>query len=69
MSSMSSKLVTGGILAVIGLITLKVVMFIIGGTIAIFALLFKLLPILIIAWLAWRLIKYVGRKDSDTVTS
>ena len=55
MSIMSSRLVTGGILAVIGLITLKVVLFLIGGTIAIFALLLKLVPILILAWLGWRL--------------
>jgi hypothetical protein len=54
---MSSKLVTGGILAVIGLITLKVVMFLIGGTIAIVALLFKLLPFLLIGWLLWRFMK------------
>jgi hypothetical protein len=58
---MSSKLVTGSILAVIGLITLKVVMFLIGGTIAIFALILKLLPIVLLVWLGWRLIKYLGR--------
>jgi hypothetical protein len=65
MSTMSSKLVTGGILAVIGLITLKVIMFVIGGTVAIFALLFKLLPIILVAWLAWRLLKYLGRPASS----
>lgn len=61
MSIMSSKLLTGGILAVIGLITLKVIMFLVGGTIAIFAFLLKLLPILLIVWLGWKLIKYLGR--------
>lgn len=61
MSIMSSKLVTGGILAVIGLITLKVIMFLVGGTIAIFAVLLKLLPIVLIVWLGWKLIKYLGR--------
>jgi hypothetical protein len=61
MSIMRSKLVTGGILAVIGLITLKVIMFLVGGTIAIFAFLLKLLPILLIVWLGWKLIKYLGR--------
>lgn len=59
---MSSKLVTGGILAVIGLITLKVVMFLIGGTIAIFALLFKLLPILLIGWILWRVVRSVTKE-------
>ncbi|HSJ13220.1 MAG TPA: hypothetical protein VK939_02320 [Longimicrobiales bacterium] len=61
---MSSKLVTGGILAIIGLITLKVLTFIIGGTIAIFALLFKLLPVLLIAWLVWRLLKSGSRSEA-----
>jgi len=61
MSTMSSKLLTGGILAVIGLITIKVVMFLIGGTIAIFALALKLLPIVLLVWLGWRLIKHLGR--------
>ena len=64
MSTMSSRLVTGGILAVIGLITLKVVMFLIGGTIAIFGLVFRLLPILLLVWLGWRLIKYLKRPAS-----
>jgi hypothetical protein len=63
---MSSKLVTGGILAVIGLITLKVVMFLIGGTIAIFALLFKLLPILLIGWILWRVVRSVTREKPAT---
>lgn len=61
---MSSKLVTGGILAIIGLITLKVLTFIIGGTIAIFALVFKLLPVLLIAWLVWRLLKSGSRSEA-----
>lgn len=60
---MSSKLVTGGILAVIGLITLKVLMFIIGGTLAIVGLLFKLLPLLLIAWLVWRLLRPGSRSE------
>ena len=63
---MSSKLVTGGILAVIGLITLKVVMVLVGLTVGFFALLFKLLPILIIGWLVWRLVKYVSRPREAT---
>lgn len=69
MSTMSSRLVTGGILALIGLITIKVVMFIIGGTFAILALFFKLLPIVIVAWLAWKLIRYMGRSNSTDSTA
>jgi amino acid permease len=61
MSIMSSRLVTGGILAIIGLITLKVVMFLVGGTIAIFALVFKLLPILLLVWIGWKVIKRLNR--------
>ena len=64
---MSSKLLPVGILAIVGLITIKVVMFFVAGTIAIFALLFKLLPIVLIAWLVWRLVKYVaGPKTAET---
>jgi hypothetical protein len=54
---MSSKLVTGGILALIGLVTLKVVMFLVGGTLAILGVFLKLLPLLIIGWIIWRLLK------------
>jgi hypothetical protein len=61
---MSSKLVTGGILAIVGLIAIKVVMFIIGGTVAILALVFKLLPILLIGWLLWRLMRSAAEPKS-----
>ena len=64
MSFMASKLVTGGILALIGLVTLKVIMFLIGGTFAILGLFFKLLPIAIVLFLAWKLIRYLGRPDT-----
>lgn len=61
---MSSRLVTGGILALIGLVTLKVIMFLIGGTFAILGFFFKLLPIAIVLFLAWKLIRYLGRPDT-----
>lgn len=64
MSFMASRLVTGGILALIGLVTLKVLMFLIGGTFAILGLFFKLLPIAIVLFLAWKLIRYLGRPDT-----
>ena len=64
MSIMSSKLVTGGILALIGLVTLKVLMFVIGGTFAILGLFFKLLPIAIILFVAWKLLRHLGRTDT-----
>mgnify|MGYP006203851195 CR=1 FL=1 len=58
---MSTKLVTGGVLAVVGLIAIKIVTVMFALTIGFFALLFKLLPIVIVAWIVWRLIKYIGR--------
>ena len=61
---MSNKLVTGGVLAVIGLITLKVLGVILGLTVGFFALVFKLLPIVLIAWLVWRAVKYLGRPST-----
>jgi hypothetical protein len=61
---MSNKLVTGGVLAVIGLITLKVLGVILGLTVGFFALMFKLLPIVLIAWLVWRAVKYLGRPST-----
>jgi hypothetical protein len=61
---MSNKLVTGGVLAVIGLITLKVLGVILGLTVGFFALVFKLLPIFLIAWLVWRAVKYLGRPST-----
>ena len=64
MSIMSSKLVTGGILALIGLVTLKVIMFVVGGAFAILGLVFKLLPIAIILFVAWKLLRHLGRTDT-----
>ena len=61
---MSNKLVTGGVLAVIGLITLKVLGVVLGLTLGFFALIFKLLPIILIAWLIWRVVKYLGRPST-----
>ena len=63
---MSSKLVAGGVLAVVGLITIKVLMFFVAGAVAVFALMLKLLPIVLIVWLVWRLVKYVGRPSTAT---
>jgi hypothetical protein len=62
---MSTKLVAGGVLAVVGLIAIKVVMFMFAMTIGFFALLFKLLPIVLIGWVIWRVIKYVARPSTS----
>ena len=62
---MSTKLVTGGVLAVVGLIAIKIVTVMFALTIGFFALLFKLLPIVIVAWIVWRIIKYIGRPSTS----
>ncbi len=64
---MSSKLVSGGILAVVGLIAIKIVTVMFALTIGFFALLFKLLPIVLIAWVIWRVVKYMGRPSTSEV--
>jgi hypothetical protein len=64
---MSSKLVAGGVLAVVGLIAIKIVTMLFALTIGFFALMFKLLPIVLIAWIVWRLVKYVGRPSTSEV--
>jgi hypothetical protein len=58
MSSFGARLLTGGVLAAIGLITIKVVVAVLTGFFALLAFLFfTVLPILIVGWLvvkAWR---------------
>jgi hypothetical protein len=60
----SSKVVPIGILAVVGLITIKIVTVLFALTIGFFALMFKLLPIVLIAWVIWRVVKYLGRPST-----
>ncbi len=64
---MSSKLVAGGVLAVVGLIAIKIVTVLFALTIGVFAFMFKLLPIVLIAWVIWRIIKYMGRPSTSAV--
>jgi hypothetical protein len=59
---MSNKFVAGGILALVGLITIKILAFIFFATLGFFGLMLKLLPILLIIWLVWRGIKYFSRE-------
>lgn len=61
MGIFSSKLLTGSVLAVIGLITVKVIMAIVGALSGFVSLLFSLLPILLIGWLILKVIKHLGR--------
>jgi len=61
MSVFGSKLLTGSVLAVIGLITVKLIMAIVGAVSGFVSLLFSLLPILLIGWLVMKVIKHLGR--------
>lgn len=58
MSSFGGKVVTGSFLAVIGLITLKVLAALFAGFLALIGfLLFKVIPIAIMIWLGMKLMK------------
>jgi hypothetical protein len=54
---MGSRLLTGSVLAVIGLITVKLVMVIFGALAGLFSFLFfTVLPILVIGWIVLKII-------------
>ena len=56
--SMGSRLLTGGILAVIGLITVKLLIGVFGFIAAVFGFLFfKVLPIVLIGWIVMRIVR------------
>lgn len=62
MGVFSSKFLTGSVLAVIGLITVKVVMALFGAMSAFFSFfIFTLLPILVIGWVLMKVVKHLGR--------
>jgi hypothetical protein len=66
MSSFGGRLLTGGVLAAIGLITIKVVVAVLSGFLALLAFLFfTVLPILLVGWLIVKLWKYLTR-NGDT---
>ncbi|HSJ31725.1 MAG TPA: hypothetical protein VK933_09835 [Longimicrobiales bacterium] len=66
MSSFGGKVVTGSFLAVIGLITLKVLSALFLGFMALFGfLLFKVLPIVLIVWLGMKAIRYLKADKSE----
>ena len=58
MTSFGAKLATGGILAVIGLLTIRFVMLLIAGTLGLMAfLLFRVLPLLLVGYIVYRILK------------
>lgn len=62
MSIFGSRMLTGGILAVIGLITVKILTALFGAIWGFMSFMFfTVLPIALVAWLAWRLLKALTR--------
>ena len=65
MSTFASKVLTGSVLAVIGLVTVRLVMAAFGLVTSFFSfLLFTVLPIAIIAWLVIKVFKYMTREKT-----
>lgn len=63
MTTFGARMLTGSILAVIGLITVRVVMALFGAVVGFVSfLLFTVLPIAIFAWLAIKVFKYLTRE-------
>lgn len=63
MSSFGGRVLTGGVLAVIGLITVKVLLAVVAGVAALFSfLIFTVLPIVLIGWLLLKVAGYL-KKD------
>jgi hypothetical protein len=58
MSSFGGRVLTGGVLAVIGLITVKAMVAVISGLLALMSfMLFTVLPIALVGWLVLRLFR------------
>lgn len=65
MTIFGSRMLTGGVLAVIGLITVKVLMALFGALAGFVSFLFSLIPILLIAWIGWKVLKSVTKKKNN----
>ena len=69
MNVFSSKVLTGSILAVIGLITVKVLTALFGAVMGFLSfLVFTVLPIVLIGWLVLKVLKRLGRDKKSTYT-
>lgn len=63
MSSFGGKVLTGGVLAAIGLVTVKVLVALVSGAMAVFSfLLFTVLPIAVIGWVVLRVIRHLTKE-------
>jgi hypothetical protein len=66
MSAFGAKVMTGSILAVIGLITVKVFVAIAAGFLGLLAFLFfKVLPIVLLVWLGLKAFRYLTSDRSE----
>jgi hypothetical protein len=61
MTVLGSKMLTGGILALIGLIVVRVFMGLFGVAMSLFSFLVSMIPVVIFAWLVYRIFKWVMR--------
>lgn len=61
MGVFGSKVLTGGILTVIGLITVKVLTALFGALMGFISFLLSLLPIVLIGWLVLKVLKHLGK--------
>ena len=60
MTSFGGRVLTGGVLAVLGLVTVKILVALVSGFMALMSfLIFTVLPILLIGWLVLKAIKYM----------
>jgi hypothetical protein len=65
MSSFGGKVLTGGVLAAIGLVTIKVIMALVSGVMALISfIIFTILPIALIGWLLLKLVGYLKKEDT-----
>ena len=70
MGVFGSRVLTGGVLAAIGLLTVKFLMAILGIAVSFISfLLFTVLPLALVAWLVYKLFKYLTRERPSTTTT
>jgi len=70
MGVFGSRVLTGGILAAIGLLTVKFLMAILGIAMSFISfMLFTVLPLALVAWLVFKLFKYLTRERPATTTT
>lgn len=63
----TGRVLTGSVLAVIGLVTVRLVMALFGIVTSFFSfMLFTVLPIAVIAWLVMKMFKYLRREKEAT---